>query len=202
MPYAVIYALIGYLSGSVLYAEVFCRIFGRKNAIEQSRDANPGTANAFLYGGFWCGICTLIFDMAKGFVPVYAYVHMTQMNLAESNGLALVLAAPVAGHIFPVWHHFKGGKGIAVSFGVLLALFPIWKPVLLLAFFYILFSVVFKIRSHRRRSIVTFGCFCVGCLSLVPIPAILLGCVLISCIVIYKHHLMEEKSNESANLIL
>ena len=108
MPYAVIYALIGYLSGSVLYAEVFCGIFGRKNAIEQSRDANPGTANAFLYGGFWCGICTLIFDMAKGFVPVYAYVHMTQMNLAESNGLALVLAAPVAGHIFPVWHHFKG----------------------------------------------------------------------------------------------
>ena len=47
MPYAVIYALIGYLSGSVLYAEVFCGIFGRKNAIEQSRDANPGTANAF-----------------------------------------------------------------------------------------------------------------------------------------------------------
>lgn len=39
MPYAVIYALIGYLSGSVLYAEVFCGIFGRKNAIEQSRDA-------------------------------------------------------------------------------------------------------------------------------------------------------------------
>ena len=125
MPYAVIYALIGYLSGSVLYAEVFCGIFGRKNAIEQSRDANPGTANAFLYGGFWCGICTLIFDMAKGFVPVYAYVHMTQMNLAESNGLALVLAAPVAGHIFPVWHHFKGGKGIAVSFGSLLGLIRI-----------------------------------------------------------------------------
>ena len=122
MPYAVIYALIGYLSGSVLYAEVFCRIFGRKNAIEQSRDANPGTANAFLYGGFWCGICTLIFDMAKGFVPVYAYVHMTQMNLAESNGLALVLAAPVAGHIFPVWHHFKGGKGIAATSGVALSL--------------------------------------------------------------------------------
>ena len=51
MPYAVIYALIGYLSGSVLYAEVFCGIFGRKNAIEQSRDANPGTANAFYTAG-------------------------------------------------------------------------------------------------------------------------------------------------------
>ena len=129
MPYAVIYALIGYLSGSVLYAEVFCGIFGRKNAIEQSRDANPGTANAFLYGGFWCGICTLIFDMAKGFVPVYAYVHMTQMNLAESNGLALVLAAPVAGHIFPVWRHFKGGKGIACTGGLLIGFCPLAVPI-------------------------------------------------------------------------
>lgn len=74
MPYAVIYALIGYLSGSVLYAEVFCRIFGRKNAIEQSRDANPGTANAFLYGGFWCGICTLILIWQRAlsrFMPMF-----------------------------------------------------------------------------------------------------------------------------------
>ena len=140
MPYAVIYALIGYLSGSVLYAEVFCGIFGRKNAIEQSRDANPGTANAFLYGGFWCGICTLIFDMAKGFVPVYAYVHMTQMNLAESNGLALVLAAPVAGHIFPVWHHFKGGKGIAATAGIIFSID--WRlTVLCLAVFILIVAV-------------------------------------------------------------
>ena len=140
MPYAVIYALIGYLSGSVLYAEVFCGIFGRKNAIEQSRDANPGTANAFLYGGFWCGICTLIFDMAKGFVPVYAYVHMTQMNLAESNGLALVLAAPVTGHIFPVWHHFKGGKGIAATAGIIFSID--WRlTVLCLAVFVLIVAV-------------------------------------------------------------
>ena len=42
MPYAVIYALIGYLSGSVLYAEVFCGIFGRKNAIEQGCQSGNG----------------------------------------------------------------------------------------------------------------------------------------------------------------
>ena len=156
MPYAVIYALIGYLSGSVLYAEVFCGIFGRKNAIEQSRDANPGTTNAFLYGGFWCGICTLIFDMAKGFVPVYAYVHMTQMNLAESNGLALVLAAPVAGHIFPVWHHFKGGKGIAVSFGSLLGLIPMWYPVLSLAVCFLFFSLVIQISPNFYRTVAVY----------------------------------------------
>lgn len=42
MPYAVIYALIGYLSGSVLYAEVFCGIFGRKNAIEQEQGCQSG----------------------------------------------------------------------------------------------------------------------------------------------------------------
>ena len=170
--------------------------------IRKSGSGNAGSTNALRVMGWKAGLMTFAGDVLKCF----AAVLIVRGLYHGSNCLALLMmyagAGVTLGHNFPFYMKFKGGKGIAVSFGVLLALFPIWKPVLLLAFFYILFSVVFKIRSHRRRSIVTFGCFCVGCLSLVPIPAILLGCVLISCIVIYKHHLMEEKSNESANLIL
>ena len=170
--------------------------------IRKSGSGNAGSTNALRVMGWRAGLMTFAGDVLKCF----AAVLIVRGLYHGSNCLALLMmyagAGVTLGHNFPFYMKFKGGKGIAVSFGVLLALFPIWKPVLLLAFFYILFSVVFKIRSHRRRSIVTFGCFCVGCLSLVPIPAILLGCVLISCIVIYKHHLMEEKSNESANLIL
>ena len=195
MPYAEIYALIGYLSGSVLYAEVFCRIFGRKNAIEQSRDANPGTANAFLYGGFWCGICTLIFDMAKGFVPVYAYVHMTQMNLAESNGLALVLAAPVAGHIFPVWRHFKGGKGIAVSFGSLLGLIPMWYPVLSLAGCFLFFSLVIQISPNFYRTVAVYIVnWLIIVFSETNLPkAVHIGVGLISLLILLKMHMSQEE---------
>lgn len=193
------YVFLGYFLGSMLFGYRITWLLKGVDIRKLAEDENPGTYNAFVFGGFWCGILTLLADMGKGYLPVILY---RQNYSTEELIFALVMASPVFGHAFSIFHGRKGGKGITVSFGVLLALFPIWKPVLLLAFFYILFSVVFKIRSHRRRSIVTFGCFCVGCLSLVPIPAILLGCVLISCIVIYKHHLMEEKSNESANLIL
>lgn len=183
--------------GSMLFGYRITWLLKGVDIRKLAEDENPGTYNAFVFGGFWCGILTLLADMGKGYLPVILY---RQNYSTEELIFALVMAAPVFGHAFSIFHGRKGGKGIAVSFGVLLALFQS-ETGALLAFLYLIFGG-FKIRSHRRRSIVTFGCFCVGCLSLVPIPAILLGCVLISCIVIYKHHLMEEKSNESANLIL
>ena len=68
------YVLYGYLSGSVLYARVFAKIFKKENMIENSKDKNPGTANAFMHGGFLCGVLTLVFDLLKGFLPVFLYI--------------------------------------------------------------------------------------------------------------------------------
>ena len=45
-----LFILLGYLSGSVLYARVFVQLFHKGDALEESRDKNPGAANAFLYG--------------------------------------------------------------------------------------------------------------------------------------------------------
>ena len=67
----ILFILFGYLSGSVLYARIFARMFGKKDMLENSRDKNPGTANAFMYGGFSCGFLTLLFDLLMGFVPVF-----------------------------------------------------------------------------------------------------------------------------------
>lgn len=110
------YVIIGYLSGSILYARVFEKLFHKENMIEGSKDRNPGTANAFMRGGFWCGVLTLCCDMGKGFIPVFFY-HQGEMT---QLGLALVLAAPAIGHIFPLFHKGRGGKGIATTFGSLL----------------------------------------------------------------------------------
>ena len=52
------YVIAGYLSGSVLYARVFLQLFGKADEYRQSKDENPGTANAFAYGGFACGVLT------------------------------------------------------------------------------------------------------------------------------------------------
>ena len=126
-----LYLLLGYLSGCVLYAEVFSRVF-HKEIASAAKDKNPGAANAFVHGGFWCGVLTLAGDMLKGMVPVALYMHYLPEALLTPLA-PLVLCAPVAGHVFPATRSFKGGKGIATTFGCLLGLLPFWTPVLVLA---------------------------------------------------------------------
>lgn len=63
----------------------------------------------------------------------------------DRSTLRLVLAAPVIGHAFPLFHPRMGGKAIAVSFGCLLGLYPDLRPVLTLAAFYLIFSLLLVI---------------------------------------------------------
>lgn len=152
------FILLGYLSGSVLYARIFLKLFGKENMLEGSKDQNPGTANAFLYGGFWCGVLTLLGDLLKGFMPVYFFMRGEGAHYPESVTEALVIAAPVIGHALPLFYGFKGGKGIATSFGCLTGMFPLWRPLMVLAFFFILFSVVLRVTPHFQRTLAAYLC--------------------------------------------
>lgn len=175
-----LYVLIGYLSGSILYARIFTALFGKKGSIEQSKDKNPGTANAFMYGGAVCGILTLIFDLLKGAFPVYLYIHGADSGVFDSVWTALVLAAPVLGHAFPVFYKLHGGKGIAVTFGCLLGLVPLWNPVKILILFFLFFSCVIRIQPHFYRTLVVYGCTLVSMLFWVEQRMIFWGFVLIA----------------------
>lgn len=174
------YVILGYLSGSVLYARVFTGIFRKEGAIDHSRDQNPGTANAFMHGGFWCGMLTLAGDLLKGFLPVFLFVHAAMPKRPDALLSALVLAAPVAGHAFPIFYEFRGGKGIAVSFGCLLGLFPFWKPVAALALFFIFFSVVIRVTPHYHRTLVTYLCALTAVLCMSDGKAVKAGFFLIT----------------------
>ena len=158
------FILLGYLSGSVLYARVFARLFGKEEMIENSRDRNPGTANAFMYGGFWCGLLTLICDIGKAFIPVFLFMRAVEQLRPGVIATSLVLAAPVVGHVFPVFYGLKGGKGIAATFGSLLGLFPALKPAAILAVFFIFFSVVLRVSPHFYRTLTAYLCalFCMA----------------------------------------
>lgn len=158
------FILLGYLSGSVLFARVFARLFGKEEMIENSRDQNPGTANAFMYGGFWCGILTLICDIGKGFLPVFLFMRAEEQLHAGTLSTSLMLAAPVIGHVFPVFYGLKGGKGIAVTFGALLGLFPVLKPAAILALSFIFFSVILRVSPHFYRTLTAYLCtlFCMA----------------------------------------
>lgn len=181
--------LTGYLLGSILFAPLFVRLFRQVDLEAVSLDGNPGTANAFQKGGFWCGSLSLLGDLGKGILPVALFLRAVPK---PGFWLLPVLLAPVLGHAYPLYRHFQGGKCIAVSFGVLLGLFPEMRPVLLLAFFYILFSAM-RIRPHSRRTLAAFLATSVGAIVWVKRIEITVSVWLISLLVIHKHAVSERK---------
>lgn len=150
------FILCGYLSGNILFAQVAAKLMNKEEILKKSRDQNPGAANAFQYGGFWCGLITLWGDLLKGILPVHFFLNYGGELTTFPLATALVIAAPVTGHGFLVFFKFKGGKGIAVSFGCLLGLYPDWRPVIIFASLFLIFSSVLRVTPHFHRTIVTY----------------------------------------------
>ncbi len=193
-----LFTLLGYLSGSVLYANLVLELFGKADALEKSGDRNPGTANAFQYGSFACGVLTLTGDLLKGFLPVHLY--LSGMLAAALSGaeapvwaLAPVLTAPVLGHMFPCLYHFRGGKGIAVTFGCLLGLAPDLLPLAVFATMFIFFSTVICISPDFYRTIAAYLATALALGLLHPSPAVRLAFYLITGLLCYRMHRSDEE---------
>ena len=150
----IICILIAYLSGNLLFGQYITKIIAGRDLVKESNDSNPGTANAFITGSMGCGIATLLCDLLKGFLPVAYFQDM----FSDSVLFSFLMIAPVLGHAFPVMHGFRGGKGIAVSFGVLLGVSEDYRALIILIFYYLLFSAL-RVAPHSRRSIITYLCF-------------------------------------------
>ncbi len=172
--------VLAYLAGSVLFGPLYARLFLHQDIFEKSPDGNPGAANAFTYGGMGCGLFTLIGDILKGFLPVFFLRRGEILFVTSLWGMGLLLAAPVIGHIYPVFYHFKGGKGIATTFGVLLGLLPAVEPLAVLAIVFILFSTILRIEPHFSRTWVTYVASLVLMVVLLHQPALSFGFLVIT----------------------
>lgn len=186
----------GYFSGSILFAKVTSKVFHKPAILQDSKDGNPGTANAFQYGGFWCGTITLFGDLLKGVIPVYLYQKFGG-NFTDIPALAaLVLIAPVLGHAFPAFYRFQGGKGIAVTFGCLLGLLPNYIPLAVFAVGFILLSTVLRITPHFYRTLVTYIFTLIGLFVLRCERSILIGFLIITLTVCLRLHMSKEEKEK------
>lgn len=186
---------LGYLLGSILFAKLISNVLNCGDITENSADKNPGTANAFLNGGFLCGMLTLCGDILKGFFPVWLYLRICGEDI-NTPALAFVMAAPVLGHIFPVFFNFHGGKGIAVSFGCLLGLLPEYRPLLILAGCFIFFSCVIRIDPNIYRTALAYICAEILMPAFVRERAILLGFTLTAAAVIFRLYTSREEKKD------
>ncbi len=184
------FIMIAYLSGSILFAEVAGTLFGKRQLLQNSADRNPGTVNAFRYCGFRCGVLTLAGDLMKGFLPVYLYLHTA--SLTGRWALPLVMAAPVIGHIFSVFHRFHGGKGIAATFGVLLGFFPYDTPLVLFAAVFVLLSVVLRVNPTFYRTMIAYLLTLTAMAVVNTAKPVFLGFALITAAVCRRLHWSKE----------
>ena len=108
--------LLAYFFGSLNSSILFSKILKLEDPREYG-SKNPGATNILRSGNKTLALATLIFDMFKGFLPVFVALFFIEDQIyIQIIGLCSIL-----GHIFPIYYKFKGGKGVATSFGVILA---------------------------------------------------------------------------------
>jgi len=107
-----------YLLGSISFAVLVSKLMGLPNPYSYG-SGNPGATNVLRTGNKTAAILTIVGDALKGFVAVMIAKNIVE-NLDTMHWLiACVAFAVFLGHVFPIFHRFKGGKGVATAAGVL-----------------------------------------------------------------------------------
>jgi glycerol-3-phosphate acyltransferase PlsY len=123
-----LFSLVGYLLGSIPFSVWLGRRFTGTDIRRSHPDGNPGAANAWRAGGWRLGAAVLVLDFLKGALPV-AFCHY-QLGFSRWQLLPIALA-PIAGHAFSLFLGGRGGKALAVTFGVWTGLTAFAGPLVL-----------------------------------------------------------------------
>jgi len=175
-------AALSYLLGSIPFGYLLVRIF-RGQDVRQSGSGNIGATNVSRTSPA-LGVLTLVLDALKGFAAV-----TTTRLIFPGRPLLLGVAAlfAIAGHIFPVWLKFRGGKGVATGLGSFLVLVP--KTMLLTIGIFIAIFLAFRYVS--LASILTVALFPLLAWSSSSFPdgqPLLALMATASLLIIAKHH--------------
>ena len=117
--------VVAYLIGSLSFAVIVSRVMGLADPRTHG-SGNPGATNVLRTGNKAAAIVTLALDALKGYVPVVlAFIGAEQHHWWGEGTVAAVGLAAFLGHLWPVFFHFKGGKGVATAAGVLFGFNPL-----------------------------------------------------------------------------
>ena len=178
MILGIVLVVLGYLCGSLASAVVVCRIMKLPDPRKQG-SGNPGATNVLRLGGKKAAALTLAGDVLKGAVPVLL-AHL----LSDSpTVLASTAVAAVIGHMYPVFFQFKGGKGVATTFGAVAALvFPV---ALFMGAVWVLTAMATRYAS--LASLVAAVAAPLFALVFIQQPAYILALVIIAALLVYRH---------------
>ena len=179
-----LFAGLAYLIGSISTAIITCKIMGLEDPRTIGSN-NPGATNVLRHGGKKAAIITLLGDMLKGLIPVLVIIQFQTDTLT----IALVGLFALLGHIFPVYYGFKGGKGVATFYGVILGIN--WLVGLISIAIWLTVAALIKISSLSAMVSIFFTPFILWHFSQ---SVELTGTVVLMCMLILWRHQSNIKS--------
>ena len=133
MKIELVLVLCAYLLGSLPTALLVVRLMTGED-VRRKGSGNIGGTNALRAAGWKAGVAVTVIDVAKGALAVW----LMQRYNPESGWVAAAMLAAVAGHCYPVWLKFRGGKGVAAGFGAFLVIEPLSALAILVVWFLVL----------------------------------------------------------------
>ena len=153
---SLLFAIAAYLLGSVSFAIVVSKLF-RLADPRTFGSGNPGATNVLRTGNKAAAALTLLGDCVKGVIPVALAVYYDEQLGLGDAGVALVCFAVFAGHLWPLFFRFRGGKGVATALGVLLGLNPVLGVATLIT--WVVIAYAFKYSSLAALIAAVFAPF-------------------------------------------
>ncbi|MDF9398324.1 glycerol-3-phosphate 1-O-acyltransferase PlsY [Vibrio sp. 1180_3] len=176
-PLALSMIISAYLLGSISSAVLICRVL----RLSDPRDVgsnNPGATNVLRIGGKKAAIAVLLFDMLKGTIPVWVGYYLG----IDPILLGLVAITACLGHMYPIFFHFKGGKGVATALG---AIAPIGLDLTgLIMLTWIVVALLFRYSSLAALITVLLAPFYTWLIK----PQYTLPVAMLCCLIVFRHH--------------
>ena len=166
-------ALLSYTVGSIPFGLIISIIMNKEDP-RLTGSKNIGATNIARTSGWKLGLLTLISDISKSYIPIY----FTMIN--HNEYLNEVMLFLILGHLFPIWLKFKGGKGVAVFIGALLAYNPLNALVFLIS--WLIFALIFKY-SSLSAILATF----INMILIISMDQNYLIFIVISALIVFKH---------------
>jgi glycerol-3-phosphate acyltransferase PlsY len=138
--HTIIAVIVAYLFGSISSAIVTCKLMQLPDPRSQGSH-NPGATNVLRIGGKKAALITLIGDILKGVIVVLT----AKLYGFDVFSLSMITFAVFLGHLYPIFFHFEGGKGVATAAGCLLAL--AWPIGMALIVTWLLIVIIFRYSS-------------------------------------------------------
>ncbi|EGA71999.1 putative glycerol-3-phosphate acyltransferase PlsY [Vibrio sinaloensis DSM 21326] len=176
-PLALIMIIVAYLLGSISSAVLICRML-RLPDPRKMGSHNPGATNVLRIGGKKAAVAVLLCDMLKGTIPVWGAFFLG----IEPVILGVIAIAACLGHMYPIFFHFKGGKGVATALGAIAPIGLDFTAMVVATWL----VVAFTFRYSSLAALVT--------VLLAPLytwlvkPQYTLPVAMLCCLIVFRHH--------------